>query len=577
MECSYCERTCDIPENTNGYCRMYRNEQGTIQENYPDAYLNIYPVSSESIPMLHFYPNRIFLLISTIGCNFACNGCISEFQTIRPGNLQEILTHHTPEEILAIAKEGDCSGITFCLNEPSVSLPTFLRVARAAKANGLLVGCSSNGYMTLETVQSLIPYLDFINIGLKGSTDSRYRECGAASAEPVYRNVRMFHNAGIAVEVSVMYINTREDEVIGAAKRIRAISPTIPFQVMRFMATHKEIEEMSPTREQGETLCAELRHYVDHVYLFNTIATTELDTRCPVCGAVIVHRIFFGPMAARVISIRPEGKCSCGYQYPFRGQIEPIPEGDRRLLGGYRSIIGAGMIENVLCMLGITDKTIIDRICNKAIAEGYLNTFQDHKGTIDSYIGMIGYVAGLAGREAQGRHIMDYMQSVIEDVTAKAAGARRPRVYAVIGSPLLPLYSIMMINTLVEKAGGHSLNIEIDHNESSNKEFTAGEVSALDPEIIFIMNHFATTVEDFQKTCRDLGITCRALANNAIYITGSEYASGPVGWIIGLMDLANHIHPEIFKYSLAKERIRLDQVIAASGEGFSQEGHHAAE
>ena len=205
MECSYCERACEIPEKMNGYCRMYRNEQGTITENYPDGYLNIYPVSSESIPMLHFYPNAVFLLISTIGCNFACEGCISEFQTTRPGTLQDILTVHTPEEILSIAREGACRGITFCLNEPAVSLPTFLRVARAAKKEGLLVGCSSNGYMTPEALQSLIPYLDFVNIGLKGSTDERYRECGAASAEPVYRNIKALYRAGVAVEISAMY------------------------------------------------------------------------------------------------------------------------------------------------------------------------------------------------------------------------------------------------------------------------------------------------------------------------------------------------------------------------------------
>jgi pyruvate-formate lyase-activating enzyme len=565
MECSYCERICEIPEKMHGYCRMYRNEQGTITENYPDAYLNIYPASSESIPMLHFHPNRVFLLISTIGCNFACDGCISEFQTTRPGTLQEILTHHMPAEILAIAREGDCRGITFCLNEPTVSLPTFLRVAKAAKKEGLLVGCSSNGYMTPGTLQSLIPYLDFVNIGLKGSTDERYRECGAASADPVFRNVKTLYDAGVAVEISVMYLNGREHEVFGAAERIREISPAIPFQVMRFMAMHKDLKETEPTREQGEQLCNDLRRLLDHVYLFNTIATTELDSRCPVCGATIVHRIFFGPMAARVLSIRPEGVCSCGYRFPCRGEIDPIPEGERQVLGGYRSIIGVRAIEDILQTLGVTEKMVINRICNTVIADGYLRTFQDHKGTMDSYLGMVGYVAGLAHREAQGRCIMEYMQSIVAGVTQKAAGAEKPRVYAVVGSPLLPLYSIMFANTLVERAGGTSLNLALNHNESSNKEYTAEDVNALNPDVIFIAGHFTNkTVADFRNTCRELGITCRALSDNKVYILDSEYASGSLGWIIGLMNMANLLHPEIFHYPLAEEKARLDQVINRS-------------
>ena len=253
MKCSYCERACDIPEKQNGYCRMYRNDDDTITENYPDSYLNIYPVSSESIPMLHFYPNSIFLLISTIGCNFACEGCISEFQTIRKGTLQEILNQHTPDEILTIARGYSCRGITFCLNEPTVSLPTFLKVAQAAKKEGFLVGCSSNGYMTEGTVQKMLPYLDFVNIGLKGSTDERYRECGAFSAVPTYRNLKTLCDAGVAVEVSVMYLNGREQEVTGAAERVSAISRSIPFQVMRFMATHENLEPIAPHPGTGRT------------------------------------------------------------------------------------------------------------------------------------------------------------------------------------------------------------------------------------------------------------------------------------------------------------------------------------
>ena len=210
-------------------------------------------------------------------------------------------------------------GITFCLNEPTVSLPTFLKVAQAAKKEGFLVGCSSNGYMTEATLQMMLPYLDFVNIGLKGSTDERYRECGAVSAVPTYRNLKTLYDAGVAVEVSVMYLNGRELEVIGAAERISVISRSIPFQVMRFMATHENLEPIAPTRAQGEQLCADLRRYFDHVYLFNTCATTELDSRCPVCGKTIIHRVFFGPMAARVLSCPSDGKCRLRLPLPLSG------------------------------------------------------------------------------------------------------------------------------------------------------------------------------------------------------------------------------------------------------------------
>jgi len=562
MKCSYCERACDIPEKKNGYCRMYHNEQGTITENYPDRYLNIYPVSSESIPMIHFCPNGIFLLISTMGCNFACDGCISEFQTTRPSNLQEVLVPHTPEEILATARQYSCRGITFCLNEPAVSFPTFLRVAKAAKEAGLLVGCSSNGYMTPETLKRLIPYLDFVNIGLKGSSDERYRECGAVSAVPVYRNLKTLFDNGVSVEVSVMYINGREQEVIGAAERVRAISPSIPFQLMRFMATHENLEPMAPTREQGEALCATLREYVDHVYLFNTPGTTELDSRCPVCKKVIIHRDFFGPMAARVISCPPEGICSCGYHFPCTGTIDPIFEGDVQALGGYRSIMGAQVVSGILATLSVTDEKVIDRVANTLIANGYLTDFSAHSGSIEAYTDMIRYLATLVHREEQAERLARYLLSVKEEVRNKAQTARKPRVYAAFGHPLFPTYAAKPVNQLVEIAGGRSINREAGFTESKNPECSVEDLNRLDPEVILVSGHFAPSVADFVTTCRDLGIHCRALDTCRVYLLDGGHADGTVSWALGLMDIANCLHPEHFRYSLADEEEKYLQATA---------------
>lgn len=559
MECRYCERRCDIPENGNGYCRMYRNDGGTVTENYPDAYLNIYPVSAESIPVLHFYPNSTFLLISTIGCNFSCEGCISEFQTTRQGNLHRVLTHHSPEEIIAIAREGGCRGITFCLNEPTVSLPTFLRVAHLAKKEGFLVGCSSNGYMTEEALQSMLPYLDFVNVGLKGSTDERYRECGASAAGPVYRNIRALHGAGVAVEVSVMYLDGRESEVTGAAERIGAISPDIPFQVMRFFATRDDFAGSVPTQEQAERLCTTLRGSVRNVYLFNTLTTKELDSRCPVCGSTIIHRVFFGPMAARVVSCLPGGTCSCGYRFPCRGEVSPVPLGEVPVLGGYRSIMGVRVISDTARVLGVNDDMEIDRICNTVIGNGYLRTIQVHPGSPAEYLDTVRYVAALSGREEQGRRIAACVEAGVADVMAQAPAGEKPRVLAVMSHPLLPMYAVKPANLFVEMSGGRSLNREIGFKESTSAEYTVSGFNSLDPDIIIVAGHATDPVPEFTRTCRELGISCRALSTGRVHGLEVAPGTGPADQVLTLMDIANIVRPDVFHYDLAGQRERLEQ------------------
>ncbi|MDD1727452.1 MAG: radical SAM protein [Methanospirillum sp.] len=562
MICNYCERTCDIAEGISGYCRMYRSEAGAIIENYPDAFLNIYPVSSESIPMLHFYPNSIFLLVSTIGCNFACDGCISEFQTTRPGTLEKVLTPHTPDEILAIARESSCRGITFCLNEPTVSLPTFIRLATAAKNEGFLVGCSSNGYMTEDTIRQIIPFLDFINIGLKGSSDERYRECGVVSGDPVFRNLKILHDAGVFIEVSIMYLFGREDEIYGAVDRIRNISQTIPIQVMRFIATHEELNAFQPTKEQAEAMCKTLQKTLDHVYLFNTPATSELDSRCPVCGETIVHRVFFGPMAARVLSCRSDGVCNCGYRYPHQGDIVPVPIEDTQVLGGYRSIMGAKFIASFLNVLGITDESEIDQLCNTVIINGYLRYLQDQQDSLETFTSMTRYLADLSGRHEVGERLIGYAMQVATEIAEQVQNAEKPRVCGVFCHPLSPMYATKFGNTLVEMTGGLSLNKQENFRESSHAEYTVEEFNRLNPDMILISGHFAPSIDDFLTTCRDLGISCRAISEKKVYVMDSEYSSGNLGWLISLMDVANIMHPELFSYSLEKEKARLETFIA---------------
>ncbi len=561
MICNYCERYCDIAEGTSGYCKMYRNECEGITENYPDSYLNIYPVSSESIPMLHFYPNSTFLLVSTIGCNFACDGCISEFQTTRKGTLETVLTPHTPEEILSIARESSCRGITFCLNEPTVSLPTFLRLAETAKNEGFLVGCSSNGYMTEETLHKMIPYLDFVNIGLKGSSDARYHECGAVSADPVFRNLQILHDAGVFIEVSTMYLYDREAEIRGAAEKVRQISPSIPFQVMRFFAVNEELTNLQPDKAQAEAMCNTLRGIVDHVYLFNTPATTELDSQCPNCGKTIIHRVFFGPMAARVLSLQPDGICSCGYAFPHKGDIIPVPTEDSPVLGGYRSIMGAKFIAGFLKVLGITDEAEIDNLCNTVISNGYLIDLQQQHDSLETFTNMTRYLAELSGRRDAGESLIRYATGIADEIAKKVQSVDKPRVLGVFCHPLSPMYATKLGNTLIEMAGGLSLNKQENFRESSHAEYTVEEFNRINPDIILISGHFAPPIDEFLATCKYLGISCKATTEGDVYVMDSEFSSGDLGWLVSLMDVANILHPEIFTYSLKEEKEKLEREI----------------
>lgn len=76
--------------------RAIRAEWGRIVEWFPDLYLVACPISVETMPMLHYYPGAKFLQISTTGCNFNCEGCISTVIVREMSPESYALKHLTP-------------------------------------------------------------------------------------------------------------------------------------------------------------------------------------------------------------------------------------------------------------------------------------------------------------------------------------------------------------------------------------------------------------------------------------------------------------------------------------------------
>ena len=186
--------------------------------------------------------------------------------------------------------------------------------------------------------------------------------------------------------------------------------------------------------------------------------------------------------------------------------------------------------------------------------------------TYEKYFDMIRYLATLTHREEQADRLIGYIQRVITDIQHKASTAKKPRVYAVLSHPLLPLYAVKTENQLVEIAGGTSLNRELGFTESANPEYTVEELNALDPEVIIISGNFATPVIEFISTCKELGISCRALDAGRVYTLNTDLAGSSQRWALGLMDVANILHPDIFQYSLPDEDAKFNHEINFSGQ-----------
>lgn len=561
LKCEICERGCIIAESHTGACDLYENNGREIVEKFPNKYLITCPISIETMPMLHFYPGQKFLQISTVGCNFNCPGCVSTVIVKEMDFESQALRQLSPEEVVREAIKNSCIGIAFLMNDPIASFQTFIKVAEVAKENGLLVGCSSNTYFTEESLNKLSKYLDFINVGLKGMSDDTYLKCGGSTVAPVIRNIKMLNEKGVHIEVSCMYNNSNKEEVIELSKKLREISVDIPLQIMRFIPLEGADCSLEPSIKITEELQKQLRQHLNYVYIFNSPGTEFLNTYCPKCGELIYKRDFYGPMGAKLRPIQVRDLVqkeicpSCGFKLSNKGVLAEVKYQEGSFQGGYPFTRALEMIEAILITIGVNDKSKIVRVwedvlCNKKLEDLHVNI-----QNVNTYIESIRSFGKIINYKNQAEELSNYLEEKLALIQNRLDKIKnKPRVYYAMGKPLFCIKGERMENQLIETAGGISVAKELDCNGRPGMKISVEQLNELNPDIIFISAFISNSVEDFYDECIKSGINVNAVKNKRIYThLAPGWDFGSPRWILGLMYIANVLHPDIYDFDVIEE------------------------
>lgn len=211
--CDVCCHQCVLDEGQTGACGARRNVRGTvIASNYGRlTSLALDPI--EKKPLARFHPGSKILSVGSYGCSLRCPFC-QNYQiasareksvpgaqggvfsddnnpsggtcapapvTYREGNRERILDTavYTPEELCALAldlRERGNIGIAFTYNEPLVGWEFVRDTARLFHEQGMRTVMVSNGMASRKVLRELLPYIDAMNIDLKGFTEGFYRD-----------------------------------------------------------------------------------------------------------------------------------------------------------------------------------------------------------------------------------------------------------------------------------------------------------------------------------------------------------------------------------------------------------------
>ena len=256
VQCETCAHQCKIALGQRGICGVRENQAGKLLAlNYGGAVAaHVDPI--EKKPLYHFLPGTDTYSIATAGCNFRCRHCqnydISKYTKKWPCEIigQELL----PKAVVKNALELRCPSISYTYTEPTIFLEYALDTMKLACDKGLKNIWVSNGYMSDQTLELIIPYLDAANIDLKSFSDKFYREICQAKLEPVLNNLIKIKKSGVHLEITTLIIpayNDSEKELKQIAEFIfNKLGADAPWHVSAFYPTFKMTAVPATPREK---------------------------------------------------------------------------------------------------------------------------------------------------------------------------------------------------------------------------------------------------------------------------------------------------------------------------------------
>lgn len=300
VQCRNCSHFCVVSLGNRGICKTRENLDGILYAlNYGLLIAkNTDPI--EKKPLFHFLPGSQTFSIAALGCNFRCLNCQNYDISQNFKNEKTIYwgEETTPEAVVTEALKRKCPSISYTYTEPTIFLEFAIETMKLARKKGLKNIWVSNGFMSKESAELIIPYLDANNIDIKGFSESFYRNNCGAKLTPVLETAQLMKKSKVWLEITTLAIPTISDSekmFKGIANFIREkLGPETPWHISRFSGDISwRLKHVPETSNRTIEMAYDIgkAEGLKYVYTGNNPGLTSENTFCSNCGFLAIKRL----------------------------------------------------------------------------------------------------------------------------------------------------------------------------------------------------------------------------------------------------------------------------------------------
>ena len=278
--CGVCFRHCELKEGQIGFCGARICADGAVTASNYGRVTSLALDPIEKKPLSRFMPGSRILSVGSYGCNLRCPFCQNHEISWSKEAMQfaDRAEYVTPEELARTAdfyKSRGNVGVAFTYNEPLVGYEFVRDTAKLVHEAGMVNVLVSNGTAELAVLEEILPYMDAMNIDLKGFTDRYYSQVLGGDRGMVMRFIERAVQS-CHVELTTLIIpgeNDSEEEMrqmCGWIAGLRDGAGTeIPLHISRFFPRFHMTDRAATSVKKVYRLADVARETLRYVYTGN--------------------------------------------------------------------------------------------------------------------------------------------------------------------------------------------------------------------------------------------------------------------------------------------------------------------